>query len=344
MNIIKFLQVLLLTSIVSASWAKQVVNVYVWGGEIPERSVREFEKKTGISVNFSTFDNNETMYAKIKASKTTIYDVIMPSAYYVERMKKQNLLTELDKSHLPNLNNLDKNFIDNEYDRNNQFSVPLTWGATGIFYNQKWIKDKPVGWSDLWKKNWKNQLLLLDDPRETFSIGLMHSGFNPNDSNPLHIETAYQALLKLVPNIKLFASDNLQAILIDEDALLGVAWNGDAFKAHQENPDIDFVYPEEGFVIWVDCLAIPKNAPHLKEAYEFINFMLRPQSAKDIAQIKGYAITNAAGKKLLPTNISENKTVYPDENILKKGYFQRDVPAHILVLYNKYWEQFKLSM
>lgn len=330
--------------ICSSLWAKPVVNVYVWGGEIPDEVIKKFENTTGINVNYSTYDNNETMYAKIKASQAPVYDVIMPSAYYVERMQKQDLLTKLDKSKIPNYVNIEKTFVDNDYDRGNNFSMPLVWGATGIFYNQKWIPNTPVSWHALWDNKLKNQLLLLDDPREIFSIGLMKVGYNPNDSDPKHIEQAYQALLELVPNIKLFASENLQSILIDEDALLGIAWNGDVFKTREENPHVYFVYPKEGFVIWVDCLAIPKNAPHLEQAYKFINFMLQPQVAKQIAEKSGYAITNTKGIELLPDRIRKDTIIYPDKETLERGHFQRDVPIETLNLYNKYWEQLKLSM
>ena len=195
------------------------------------------------------------MYAKLKASQRTIYDVILPSAYFVERMKRQCMLEPLDHQQLPNLNNLDTRFVNNHYDQGNNYSVPIIWGATGIFFNHNVISKPPKTWNELWDKKWHNQLMLLDDSREMFAIALMSLGFDPNDVNPEHIKKAYEHLLLLVPNIKLFASDSIQAIIIDEDALVGAAWNGDAFKAQAENKAIEFIYPEDGFVIWVDCLS-----------------------------------------------------------------------------------------
>lgn len=334
--------ILLISS--NLSWSKKILNVYAWGGEIPASLVRKFEQHSGISVNFSTYDNNETMYVRLKASREGVYDVILPSAYYVERMMKQHLLVKLDKTKLPNLKYLDKAFTNNEYDPENNYSVPLLWGATGIFYHSKWINYNITSLKELWMNQWKSQLLLLDDPREIFSIALLSLGFNPNDNNHEHINKAYQKLLELIPNIKLFASDNIQSILIDEDALLGVSWNGDAYKAYKENSAINFIYPQEGFVIWVDCLAIPAKAPHLEEAYKFINFLLEPENAKEIAEKTGFAITNEAGKALLPDTIKTNTIIYPDAKTLKKGYFQRDVPTETIELFNKYWEQLKLAM
>ncbi|MFZ4076750.1 MAG: ABC transporter substrate-binding protein [Legionellaceae bacterium] len=335
---------MLLTLISSQAMSeKRIVNVYAWGGEIPKKVIQNFEHDTGIKVNFSTYDNNETMYAKVRASKTTIYDVILPSAYFVERMRKQDLLMRLDKRKLPHLKNISKQFINHPYDPNNQYSIPLIWGATGLFYNAHWITKKPLKWEDLWDSQWKNQLMMLDDPREVFAIALLRLGYSPNDVNPEHIQQAYQALLKLTSNIKLFASESIQAILIDEDAMLGTAWNGDVYKARQENKDIEFIYPEEGFVIWIDCLSMLKNAPHKAEAYAFIDYMLRSKTAADIALIEGHAITNQKGLLSLPDEIKNNPLVYPDEQTLKNAIVQGDIGEQAILLYHQYWQQIKLS-
>lgn len=325
------------------AFSNPVVNVYAWGGEIPKKVIQQFEQESGIKVNFSTYDSNETMYAKLKASQRTIYDVVLPSAYFVERMQKQGMLQPLDHEQLPNLHNLDSRFVHNDYDPGNHYSVPIIWGATGIFFNRKVVANPPKTWQGLWSKKWLNQLMLLDDSREVFAMALMSLGFDPNDTDPDHIKKAYKHLLQLVPNIKLFASDGIQAIIIDEDAVIGSAWNGDAFKAHSENNAIEFIYPEDGFVIWVDCLAIPKNPPHLKEALQFINFILKPETSAQIALKEGHAITNAKGRALLPSPIKNNPMIYPSADTLKNAYFQRDIGEKTVILYNGYWEQLKLA-
>lgn len=325
------------------AFSAPVVNVYAWGGEIPKKLIQQFEHDSGIKVNFSTYDSNETMYAKLKASQHTVYDVILPSAYFVERMKRQGMLEPLDHQQLPNMNNLDERFMNNNYDRGNRYSMPIIWGATGIFFNHGTVSNPPKSWKELWAPKWHNQLMLLDDSREIFAIALMSLGFDPNDTNPKHIKKAYEHLLHLVPNIKLFVSDSIQAMMIDEDAVIGSAWNGDAFKAHEENKAIEFVYPEEGFVIWVDCLAIPKNPPHLKEALQFINFILKAESSAQIALKEGHGITNAKGRALLPASIKDNPMIYPPRTIMEKGQFQHDVGEETLLLYNQYWERLKLA-
>jgi len=337
--------ILLITCCLSApTFANKTLNLYAWGGEIPKALIQKFEHETGIKVNFSTFDNNETLYAKLKATPRPMYDVVLPSAYFVERLKKQNLLAQLDPTRLSNLKNLAPAFTNNNYDPQNNYSVPLIWGVTGIFYNQTWVKNLPTHWSALWKPQWRHQLMLLDDPREVFGMALLKLGYSPNDTNPKHIEEAFKCLLTLAPNIKLFASESIQSIMIDGDAVLGSAWNADALKAHRENTNIQFIYPEDGFVIWIDCLALLKNAPHPDEAYAFINFMLEASSAASLALAEGHAITNQAGKALLPESIQSNPMIYPAPEVLKRGIIQRDLDEKTLELYNTYWQKLKFSL
>lgn len=335
-----FLSLLLLSTSLLAS---NVVNVYAWGGEIPRQIIQSFEKKTGIKVNFSTYDSNETLYAKLRANQQSMYDVILPSAYFVERMRKKGMLSKLDPTKLSNKVNIEKPFTHNDYDNGNHYSVPLIWGATGIFYHQQKIKHPPSSWRALWQMQGHEQMMLLDDSREVFAQALLSLHYSPNDNNPKHILKAYRALKRLSPHIKLFSNDGVQAIMIDEDALYGSAWNGDVFKAQAENPHIQFVYPTEGFVIWIDCLAIPINPPHPEQAYQFINYLLSAQASAQIALKEGHAITNHAGKQLLPEHIRNNPIIYPSTTILKRGYVQRDLDDETLALYNQYWQALKLS-
>lgn len=334
---------LLLTSEAHAD-EKKILNVYGFSGEIPDAIIRQFENETGIEVNFSTYQNNEIMYAKLKANPNTGYDVIMPSSYFVDRMRRQNLLEKLDVKKLPNIKNLNPAFSHPDYDPELDDCVPYLWGLTGIFYNKKYYQANEVKkWTALWDKRFYDQLLMLDDTREVFSMALLSLGYSANDTNPEHIKQAYLKLKDLMKNIKVFSTDTVVSIMIDEDATVGMAWNGDSYKAYRENKDIQFVFPKEGFVIWVDNFSIPKNAPHKEAAYTFINFMLRADIARNSALATSYPTTNLAAQKLLPLNIQNNPTAYPPKDILKRGQFQTDVGDDTLALYEKYWEALKMS-
>lgn len=324
--------------------AENILNVYTWSGVVPDFAIQQFEKETGIKVNFSTYDSNEIMYAKLKANKNATYDIIEPSSYYVDRMRRQGMLEKIDKTKLTHFKNLNSDFLNPPYDAHNNYSVPFIWGATGIFVNKDYFAPTSVTqWSDLWDKKYENQLMLLDDSREIFSIALKTLGYSVNDSDPAHIHQAYVKLKELLPNVKLFKSDGVITILIDEDASIGMAWNGDIYKAKKENPNLAFVYPKDGFVIWVDNFAIPKNAPHQANAYKFLNFMLRADIAKAISLSNDFASPNAAAQKLLPPEVRNNPLIYPSHKLLQRGELQTDVSDEALSLYEKYWEKLKMG-
>lgn len=336
---------LLLTFSCAAFASDDMVNVYAWSGEVPDAVIKQFQKETGIKVNFSTYDSNETLYAKLKAVDNPGYDVIEPSSYYVDRMRKEQMLEPLDKSQIPNIKYLDTEFLNEPYDPGNQFSMPNLWGVTGIFVNKKYFDPSTIQrWSDLWQPRFDNQLLLLDDVREVIPMTLMSLGYSANDNNAEHIKQAYQQLLKLRQNIKLFVSDAAASIITDEDATVGMTWNGDLYRAKQSNPNLVFIYPKDGFVIWVDCFAIPKNAPHYKNAVKFINFMMRPDIALQSSMAYFYATPNLAAQKMLPANIRNSPIIYPSHDILKNGQFQTDLTDQTVALYAQYWEMLKLKM
>ncbi|MDR3491623.1 MAG: spermidine/putrescine ABC transporter substrate-binding protein [Gammaproteobacteria bacterium] len=327
----------------SANAAENVINVYTWSGVIPDFAIRQFEKETGIKVNFSTYDSNEVMYAKLKADKNTQYDVIEPSSYYIDRMRRQGMLEKFDKTKLSNFKNLNPKFIKQAYDPETNYSLPFIWGITGIFLNKDYYKPHSITrWTDLWDKKYADQLLILDDSREVFSMALLVLGYSANDTNPEHIKQAYLKLKEIYPNVKLFNSAVI-SILIDEDATVGMVWNGDLFKAKKENSQLEFIYPTDKFVIWVDNFAIPKGAPHLENAYKFLNFMLRADVDKAVALDNNFPTANLAAQKLLPGNVKNNPTIYPSPEILRNGEFQTDIGDDALNLYEKYWEQLKMG-
>ncbi|MEO8402054.1 MAG: spermidine/putrescine ABC transporter substrate-binding protein [Gammaproteobacteria bacterium] len=324
--------------------SSNVVNVYTWSQEIPNTVIAQFEKETGITVNYTSFDSNEVMFAKLRTAKNSGYDLIEPSSYYIDRMRRQNMLEKLDKSKLSEYKNLDPQFLNLAFDPHSDYSVPFIWGITGVFMNKNYFRQEKVkSWSDLLKKDFSNQLMILDDPREAFSMALLMLGYSINDTDPLHINQAYLKLRELMPNIRLFNTDAVTSILIDEDATIGIAWNGDLYKANMENSKLAFVYPTDGFEIWVDNFAILKDSPHKENAYRFLNFVMRPEIAKQISMNIHYATANLAAKKLLPAEIQNNPTLYPPNDVLRHGQFETDIGDKTFALYEKYWEQLKMG-
>ena len=324
--------------------ADNTVNVFTWSQEIPNSVVKQFEKETGIKVNYSSFDSNEAMYAKLRARKNSGYDLIEPSSYYIDRMWHQGMLEKLDKTKLSNFKNIDPFFTNQAYDPRSNYSVPFIWGITGIFLNKTYFPQHDIAkWADLSDKKYTNQLMFLDDAREVFSIALLMLGYQINDNNPEHIKQAYLKLKELMPNVRLFNSDAVISILIDEDATIGMAWSGDLFKASLENAKIQFVIPKDGFEIWVDNFAILKDAPHRDNAYQFLNFLMRPDIAKTVSLAINYSTANLVARNSMPPEIKNNPALYPSYETLRHGQFETDVGDNAFGLFEKYWEQLKMG-
>ncbi len=324
--------------------ADNVVNVFTWAEEIPHSVIVQFEKETGIKVQYASFDSNESMYAKLRAVKNPGYDLVEPSSYYIDRLRHQDMLLKLDKSKLSNMANLDPFFLNQAYDPDSQYSVPFIWGVTGIFLNKNYFPNSNINdWQDLLDKKYLNQLLFLDDAREVFSIAMQMLGYSINDNNPQHIKEAYHKLKSLMPNVKLFNNDAIISILIDEDATIGMAWNGDLYKASRENSNLAFVYPKNHFEIWVDNFAILKDAPHAENAYKFLNFLMRPDVAKTVSLAINYSTANLAAKNLMPEEVKNNPALYPSLAVLHQGEFETDIGDQAFGLFEKYWEQLKMG-
>lgn len=336
-----FLFLLLLSGSVFAE--DKLLNVYGWSAYLPESVIKQFEAETGIRVNFSTYVNNEVLYAKLKANPDSGYDIIMPTSYFVSRMLKQGLIQKIDRSKLMNYKNLNPDFLSKEHDPKNEYCVPYLWNGTSIVINTRYhAVDSVNSWRDLWSPRYKDQLLVLDDTRECFSMALIALGYSVNDTDPKHIKAAFEKLKALMPNIKLFNLDAQRSIYLDEDITIGMGWNGDIFLAKQENPHLAFIYPTDGFMISLDTLAIPTGAKHVANAHLFIDFVLRPEIAKEITLDSGFSTVNIAAKELLPEYIRTDPILYPNAKILKTGQYQADV-GEAAPLYEKYFERLKLE-
>lgn len=318
-----------------------IVYVYNWTEYLPDEVIEAFQQETGIKVNYATYDSNEAMYAKIKLLNGGGYDVAFPSTYYVQKMIKDGLLSPIDRSKLPNFKHLDPLLLDKAYDPGNTYSVPYVYGSTGIGYNSNDVKKEDVAsWKDLWKPEFKNRLVLNDDIREVFGIGLIISGYSVNDTDPEHIRIAYEALKELLPNVRVFASDSPKQPFLNQEVVAGMIWNGEIYMAADENPAIQYLYPSEGAMFWIDSMVIPKNAENKESAHAFINYILRPEVAKQICEYVGYALANKSALSLFDDAMRANKTVFPDEKDIAAGEFQTDVGDAILI-YEKYWEKLK---
>ncbi|MEZ9600452.1 extracellular solute-binding protein, partial [Vibrio sp. 10N.286.46.A8] len=252
--------------------ADQELYFYNWSEYIPNEVLEDFTEETGIKVYYSTYESNESMYAKLKTQGTG-YDLVVPSTYFVSKMRKEGMLQELDKTKLSHFADLDPNYLDKPFDPNNNYSIPYIWGATGIGINSDMLDKSSVkNWGDLWDTQWEGQLMMMDDSREVFHIALSKLGYSPNTTNPEEIKEAYEELRKLMPNVLVFNSDFPANPYLAGEVSLGMLWNGSAYMARQEGATIDIIWPEKGAIFWMDSLAIPAGAKNTEAAHKMIDF------------------------------------------------------------------------
>lgn len=327
----------------SATFASdQELYFYNWSEYIPSEVLEDFTEETGIKVIYSTYESNESMYAKLKTQGGG-YDLVVPSTYFVSKMRKEGMLQEIDHNKLSNFAGLDQNYLNKSFDPANKFSIPYIWGATGIGVNTDVVdKSQFNSWDDLWDAKWQGQLLVMDDSRELFHIALVRLGYSPNTTDPHEIELAYNELKKLMPNILLFNSDFPASPFIAGEVSLGMLWNGSAYMARQEGVPIDIVWPEKGAIFWMDSLAIPTGAKNVDAAHKMIDFLLRPENAAKIALEIGYPTPVKAAYPLLPTEFANDPNIFPPQSVMDSGEWQDEVGEASLI-YEELFEKLRVE-
>jgi spermidine/putrescine-binding protein len=322
------------------------LNLFVWTEYIPQDMTECFEKVYGIKVNRDEYSSNEEMYAKISSGGTN-YDLVQPTDYIVTLMVKKGLLQKLDAAKLPNMKNMDPNYMNLEFDPGNVYTLPYQAGVDAIVYNADKVPNPPATWEDLWRPEYAGRMVFLDDSRVIIGFTLLSLGFDPNSTDPAQLQQAKEKLAKLVPNVKLFDSDSPKTALIAGDVDLGMTWTGEAFLAQQENPAFKFVYPTEGAMLWQDNWAIPTGGPNADAAYAWLNYTMQGDVFWLMLRDFPYINPDKAALDYAKDNQAELYKKYMDSNItnvpadvLAKGHRIKDV-GDALPLYDQIWTEVK---
>lgn len=315
----------------------RVLHVYNWSDYVAEDTIARFQQATGIKVVYDVYDSNEMLEAKLVTGGSG-YDVVFPSARpFAQRQIASGIYAPLDKTLLPNLSNIDPTLQAAlaDVDPGNAHAVPYMWGTTGIGINVGKVREA-LGedatldsWSLLFDpanaaKLAKCGVSVLDDDQETFSAALIWLRQDPNSQDPAQIEAVKQAYAAIRPHIRYFNSSKYIDDLANGDLCLAMGYSGDVFQARDRaeeagnGVEIDYIIPEEGAVRWFDLMAIPKDAPHPKNAHAFIDFLLQPEVIADISDYVGYANPNTAATALMDPDIAQNPGVYPPQETLAK--------------------------
>ena len=325
----KFLIILFVILCTGCNNNQEQLNILNWSSYIPDSVIRNFEKETGIKVNYSTYSSNEELLAKVSNAKEGTYDLIFPSDYMIEIMKNRGLLEKLDKSKLKNINNLNSNYLNLDYDLNNEYSLPFIAASTVISVNKEKIKDEIVSYNDLLNSDYKDEIVLIDDQRIIIGMALLANGFDMNSTNKDELEIAEDWLLKLKPNLKAYDSDSPKNFLIFEEASIAVLWNAEGAIAKEENDNIENIFPKEGFALSIDNFAILKNSNNQYEAYKFIDYILRPEIMKEIINSYPYKSVNKETDKMLNDNYLNNDAANISDETLKNGIFVKNIGPNI---------------
>jgi len=357
------LPIVLLLAVLPAAAEERVVNVYNWSDYIDPTTLEDFSKETGIKVVYDTFDSNEVLETKLLAGKSG-YDVVVPSASFLQRQIQAGVFRKLDKSKLSNLKYAWALVTARlaSYDPGNEHAVNYMWGTTGIGYNVKAAKEllggEPIdSWNIIFRPELTSKfkdcgINMLDAPEELIPSALNYLGLDPDSKNPADIEKTSALLEKIRPFIKKFNSSEYINALAAGEICLTVGWSGDVFQAKKraleaaENTkrkpvEVDYALPTEGTLMWFDSFAIPKDAEHVEEAHAFINFMLRPEIAARNSNAMAYANGNLESQKLIDKDVLSNPSVYPPPELLAKLYTVTSNPQDVQRVITRVWTKFR---
>ncbi|WP_174248089.1 polyamine ABC transporter substrate-binding protein [Bradyrhizobium sp. S69] len=353
------LATILAAAALPASAQQRTVNFYNWSNYVAPGVLEDFTRETGIKVVYDTFDANETLETRLLAGKSG-YDLVVPTAYFLQRQITAHVFQKLDKSRLPNLANAWPVVTERlaTYDPGNVYAANYMWGTTGIGYNVKAVQKipGPDARIDSWDIVFKPENLakfkdcgvhMLDSPDDIFPAALGYLGLDPNSTQQADLEKAADLVAKIRPSIRKFHSSEYLSALATGEICFVVGWSGDIMQARsraaEANSDVEIGYaiPKEGAQMFFDNLAIPADAGNVAEAYELINYLYRPDVAAKNSNFLSYANGNLASQKLIDPKILDDKNIYPDDATLKKLFVitARDPATQRII--NRLWTKVK---
>ena len=328
--------------------AERVVNVCSWGEYIDESLIEQFEAQTGITVNYQTVSDNETLYSQLKTGGAD-FDVVVPSDYMVARLIAEDMLAEIDYSNVPNFDLIDQRFKNLSYDPENKYTVPYTWGTVGIIYNTTMVDEPITSWSAMFDPKYAGEVVMIRNSRDALAAGLLYLGYDVNTTDTAQIQEAYQLLAdaKAQGVYQGFYMDEIFQKMEGGNAAITMYYAGDYLSMLENNPDLAFVVPEEGSNWFVDAMCILKDARNKSEAEEWINFIASTDCNLANMDYIWYASPNAQALEQYPDYYLETyeeeldpgiyEIMAAPEDTLERCTLYRNLPAETLKLYNDLW-------
>lgn len=320
---------------VSAAPDEELV-LYTWEGMFPQEVLDGFEEETGIKIIYSNFDTDETMLEKLSMAKGGDYDIVIADDYIIEQVIQEGLAEKLDKEKLENFGNINPLYQGQFYDPEDEYTAPYGAGIPLIVYDPEQVDIDIKGYSDLWDESLEDSVALLAHNRVITGITLLTMGKSMNEEDPAVIEEAGQKLLELAPNVRLIQDDNTQNALLNGEASVAFLYTSQVTAALAENPDLKVVYPEEGLGFGIMGMFIPSEAPDKEAAYQFMDYILRPEVSAQCFNYIGYYCTNKEAEASVDPSL-----VVPDS--VTQGEIVHNVSKEAEEAYSKVWTEFKAS-
>ena len=306
-------------------YGSNVLKLYLPGEYLGENVISDFEKQFGVRVIVENFDSNEMMYTKLMAGDR--YDVVIPSDYMIERLMKEDFLQPLDKSLIPNMENMDDAVRGMSYDPQNDWSIPYFWGSVGLVYNHENVDPAVIereGWEILRNTDYAGHVYIYDSERDSFMMAFKALGYSMNTEDPDEINAAYEWLLQMNNTMSpVYVTDEVIDGMMNGYKDIAVVYSGDAAVVLDENEDMSFYMPSQGTNIWCDAMVIPQNAENPKLAHEFINYMLTYEAAFDNTETVGYTSPNAE----VFEEMTSSEDLYADNAayLPRSGYYKDEM-------------------
>ena len=324
------------------------LNVFNWGEYISDGSegsidvIEEFEKVSGIRVVYNNYETNEDLYAKLSASKgNPQYDLIIPSDYMISRMIRENMLEKINFDNIPNISMIDDKYRYPDFDKSGEYSVPYTWGTVGIIYNTKYIDKEDIGsWDLLWNKKYAGNILMFSNSRDAYGVALKKLGYSLNSTSRDEIEDATEILKEQRSVNQAYVMDQTFDKMENESAYVAPYYAGDCLSMMENNENLSFYYPEEGFNIFIDSACIPKGAKNKEAAEAFINFLCETDIAVANCEYICYFTPHTEAAKL----IEFDERIYPTEEQLAKAESYIALPDNINSIYDSSWIEVRSSL
>ena len=342
----------------AAAQEEKILHVFNWSDYIAEDTVPNFEKQSGIKVTYDVFDSNDVLETRLLAGNSG-FDLVVPSASFLERQIKAGVFQKIDKSQIPNLKNMDPDIMSRVglHDPNNEYAVPYLWGTTGIGYNEDKIKKilgdaRPDSWNYIYDPKLVAKfkdcgLSLLDAPDEILKTVLAWMGRDPNSQKEEDLKAAEAKLMPIRPFVRKIHSSQYIDDLANGDLCIAVGWSGDILQARDRAAEagqgvkIKYAIPKEGTIVWFDMLAIPADAKHPKNAHAFINYLMEPQVAANDSNFVNYANGNAASFAMVSDEVKNDPGIYPTPEVKAKLFPSLAYGEDFQRLMNRMWTKFQ---